>query len=153
MELDAIDRRILTVLQRDGRISNSDLSGRVNLSESACLRRVRRLEAEGIIGDYVMLLNQAAIGRPTDIFVEITLTDQHEDTLDTFEAAVRETPEIMFCYLMSGDSDYLLHVVAADTADYERIHRTRVACLPGVSRIRSSFALRTVSRKTAFELI
>ena len=150
--IDETDRRILRVLQDDGRITNSELATRVHLSESACLRRVRRLEGEGVISGYVTLINQAAIGRPTDVFVEITLTDQNEDTLDAFEAAVREAPEIMFCHLMSGSADYLLHVVAADTAGYERIHRTRIARLPGVSRIRSSFALRTVSRKTAIEL-
>ena len=95
--IDETDRRILRVLQDDGRITNSELATRVHLSESACLRRVRRLEGEGVISGYVTLIDQAAIGRPTDVFVEITLTDQNEDTLDAFEAAVREAPEIMFC--------------------------------------------------------
>jgi Lrp/AsnC family leucine-responsive transcriptional regulator len=152
IELDAIDRSILTRLQADGRMTNAELAERVHLSQSACLRRVRRLEAEGVIAGYAMLLNQAAIGRPSDVFVEITLSGQSEDLLDAFEAAVRDCPEVMECYLMAGDADYLLRVVAADAQDYERIHRTRLARLPGVARMRSNFALRTVSRKTAFDL-
>ena len=149
--LDGTDHRILTALQGDGRMANSELAERIHLSESACLRRVRRLEADGVIAGYVMLVDQATIGRPDNVFVEITLNSQSEDSLDAFEAAVRDCPEIMACYLMSGDADYLLHVVVADTADYERIHRTELARLPAVARIRSSFALRTVSKKTAYE--
>jgi Lrp/AsnC family leucine-responsive transcriptional regulator len=150
--LDETDRKILRILQGDGRMTNSALAERVHLSESACLRRVRRLETEGVIDGYVMLVNQDAIGRSSNIFVEITLTSQSEDCLDAFEAAVRDCPEVMACYLMSGDADYFLHVVAADTADYERIHRSYLARFPNVARIRTSFALRAVSKKTAYDL-
>lgn len=132
-------------------MTNADLAERVHLSPSACLRRVRRLEDEGIIAGYVMLVDQAAIGRPTNIFVEITLRGQDEETLEAFESAVVQCSDVMECYLMSGDADYLLRVVAADTADYERVHRI-VASLPGLARTRSSFVLRTVSKKTAFEV-
>ena len=152
IDIDETDRRILSVLQTDGRITNAELAERIHLSESACHRRVRRLEASGVIEGYFAHLNPAVLGRPTDVFVEITLTDQHEDTLDAFEAAVKDSPEIMFCHLMSGTADYLLHIVTSDTAGYERIHRTVLARLPSVSRIRSSFALRTVSKKTALDL-
>lgn len=151
IELDAIDRKILNLLQGEGRMTNADLAERIHLSPSACLRRVRRLEDEGVIDGYVMFVDQAAIGRPTNIFVEITLNSQSEEALAAFEAAVRECPDIMECYLMSGDADYLLRVVAADTADYERVHKI-LGRLPGLARTRSSFVLRTVSKKTAYEL-
>ena len=151
IRLDAIDRKILNLLQADGRMTNAELAERVHLSPSACLRRVRQLEEEGIIDGYVMLLDQAAIGRAANVFVEITLNSQSEEALETFEAAVRECPDIMECYLMSGDADYLVRVVAADTADYERVHRILVR-LPGIARTRSSFVLRTVNKKTAYDL-
>jgi Lrp/AsnC family leucine-responsive transcriptional regulator len=152
IELDATDRRILGLLQADGRMSNTDLADRVHLSQSACLRRVRRLEGEGVLAGYVAVIDPAAIGRPVDVFVEITLSGQSEDILDAFEGAVRDCEEVMFCHLMSGDTDYLLHVVAADTDDYARIHRTLLARFPGVARIQTSFALRTISRKTTYPL-
>jgi Lrp/AsnC family leucine-responsive transcriptional regulator len=132
-------------------MTNADLAERIHLSPSACLRRVRRLEDEGVIEGYVMLVDQAAIGRPSSIFVEITLNSQSEESLNAFEAAVQESPDIMECYLMSGEADYLLRVVAADTADYERVHKILVR-IPGVARTRSSFVLRTVSKKTALKL-
>ncbi len=152
IDLDATDRRILDRLQADGRMSNTDLADRVHLSQSACLRRVRRLEAEGVLAGYVALVDSTAVGRPVNVFVEITLSGQSEDILDAFEGAVRDCEEVMFCHLMSGDTDYLLHVVAADTADYERIHRTRLSRFPGVARIQTSFALRTVCNTTAYPL-
>ena len=130
-------------------MTNAALAERVHLSPSACLRRVRRLEDEGVIEGYVMLVDQGAVGRPTNIFVEITLHSQSEEALDAFEQAVAACPDVMECYLMSGDAYYLLRVADADTADYERIHRTHLARLPGVARIRTSFALRTVCKKTA----
>ncbi len=132
-------------------MTNADLAERIHLSPSACLRRVRHLEDEGVIEGYVMLVDQAAIDRPANIFVEITLSGQNEETLAAFEAAVVECPDVMECHLMSGDADYLLRVVAADTADYERVHKI-MASLPGLARTRSSFVLRTVSKKTAFEI-
>ena len=151
IELDTIDRKILNLLQVEGRMTNADLADRIHLSASACLRRVRRLEDEGVIDGYVMLVDQAAIGRPANIFVEITLNSQSEESLAAFETAVRECPDVMECHLMSGDADYLLRVVAADTADYERVHKI-LGRLPGLARTRSSFVLRTVSKKTAYEL-
>lgn len=151
IEMDAIDRRIVNLLQTDGRMTNADLAERIHLSPSACLRRVRRLEEDGVIEGYVTLVAQAAIGKPANIYVEVTLSSQNDETLEAFEAAVVDCPDIMECHLMSGNADYLLRVVAADTADYERVHKI-VARLPGLARARSSFVLRTVSKKTAFKL-
>lgn len=151
-ELDRIDRRMLAVLQEDGRIANSALARRVGLSESATLRRLRRLEDSGLIDGYVLLVNQARAGKPGNIFVEIALTAQEEAALSAFEAAVQERPEILECYLMSGEYDYLLRVVVADFADYERIHREHLTRLPFVGRVRSSFTLRTVLRRTSIPL-
>ena len=152
LELDRIDRRMLAVLQEDGRIANSALARRVGLSESATLRRLRRLEDSGLIDGYVLLVNQARAGKPGNIFVEIALTAQEEAALSAFEAAVQERPEILDCYLMSGEYDYLLRVVVADFADYERIHREHLTRLPFVGRVRSSFTLRTVLRRTSIPL-
>lgn len=152
MQLDAKDAAILKHLQLDGRLSNADLAERIHLSPSACLRRVRQLEESGVIDGYVTLINQTVIGKPSNVFIEVSLNSQSEKTLNAFEAAVAACPEVMECYLMAGDADYLLRVVARDPADYERIHKTHLSRLPNVSRIHSSFALRTVCKKTALEI-
>ena len=147
--LDATDRRILGVLQREGRISNADLAQRVNLSASACHRRVQRLEEAGVIAGYVALLDPRSLGRTTTVFVEITLSGQGHATLDAFAKAVRVIPDVLECHLMAGSADYLLKVVAADTDDFARIHRQHLARLPGVAQMQSSFALRVVQQTTA----
>ena len=149
MELDSIDRRILDVLQISGRMSNAELSERVNLSASACHRRVQRLEKDGYIRDYVALLNPRKVGLPTTVFVEITLSGQADEILDAFEKAVAKVPDVLECHLMSGSADYLLKVVAGGTEDYASIHRRYLATLPGVAQMQSSFALRTVRQTTA----
>lgn len=133
-------------------MANSELARQVELSESACLRRVRLLEASGIVAGTVLLVDQARAGKPGNIFVEITLEAQEEHALAEFEAAVKALPEVMECYLMSGDYDYLLRVIVADFADYERIHSTHLTRLPHVSRVKSSFTLRTVTKRTAVPL-
>ena len=130
IELDKKDRNILDLLQDDCRITNSELAEKISLSASSCLRRVQRLESSGIVDGCVMLLDQARVGKPSNIFVEISLSSQNEESLNRFERAVQDCPEIMECYLMSGDSDYLLRVVAADAQDYERIHRKQLANFP-----------------------
>ena len=151
-ELDATDRRILTVLQKHGRITNADLSEQVNLSPSACQRRVERLEAEGFIAGYVALLNPRRLGRPTTVFVEITLQGQADDLLDAFEREVARIPDILECHLMAGTADYLLKIMAEDTEDFARIHRQHLSRLPGVRQMQSSFALRTVVKTTALSV-
>jgi Lrp/AsnC family leucine-responsive transcriptional regulator len=147
-DADRTDRLILHELQLDGRLTNATLAQRVSLSESACLRRVRRLEEVGLIRGYVGLVDQSSAGYPDNVFVRITLTSQQQDDLKGFEAAVRQVPEVMECYLMSGDADYLLRVIVADSRDYERVHSQHLTRLPGVDRVHSSFALRTVIKKT-----
>lgn len=149
MALDETDRRILSVLQKQGRISNADLSERVNLSASACHRRVQRLEAEGYIRDYVALLDARKMNVPTTVFVEITLSGQADELLDAFEKAVALTPDVLECHLMAGTADYILKVVAENTDDFARIHRQHLSRLPGVAQMQSSFALRTVFKTTA----
>ena len=148
MKLDRTDQHILTELQRDGHLSNRDLAGKVHLSESACLRRVRALEEAGVIDRYTALVSQAKVGLPGNVFVSITLSRQEQGDLAAFEAAVKRVPEVMECYLMTGQQDYLLRVVVSDPSDFERLHSQHLTRLPGVARVQSSFALRTV-RKTA----
>ncbi len=149
MGLDATDRRILSALQRKGRMANAELSEAVNLSASACHRRVQRLEKEGYIRDYVALLDARKMGVPTTVFVEITLQGQADEVLEAFEKAVRRIPDVLECHLMAGTADYLLKVVAENTEDFARIHRQYLARLPGVGQMQSSFALRTVFKTTA----
>ena len=152
MELDRIDRQILTCLQRDARMTNAALAQAVHLSESACLRRVRALEASGLITGYGARLDQVKAGLPVNVFVSITLDRQDQTDLQAFEDAVRRIPEVMECYLMSGDYDYLLRVAVADTADFERVHSRELTRLPGVARVHSSFALRVVARLSVLPL-
>jgi Lrp/AsnC family leucine-responsive transcriptional regulator len=148
-DLDDTDRRILRVLQRQGRLSNADLAEAVHLSQSACHRRVARLEAAGIIAGYVALVNPRAVGRKTVVFVEITLSGQADEVLSAFEAAVARVPEVLECHLMAGTADYLLKVVAEDTEDSAALHRRALASLPGVAQLQSSFSLKTVVSTTA----
>lgn len=147
--LDATDRRILALLQRNARLTGAELAEAVHLSPSACHRRVQRLESEGYVTAAVALLDPRRIGRPTTVFVEITLSGQADDILDAFEREVRKIPDVLECHLMAGSADYLLKVVAEDTDDFARIHRQHLARLPGVAQMQSSFALRTVFKTTA----
>ncbi len=149
MSLDEIDRRILRAIQRNGRLSNAELSDDVHLSPSACHRRVQRMEKDGYIKDYVALLDARKLGVPTTVFVEITLQGQADEVLDAFEKSVARIPDVLECHLMAGTADYLLKVVAEDTEDFARIHRQYLARLPGVGQMQSSFALRTVCKTTA----
>lgn len=151
-ELDSIDRSLLNHLQDDSRQTNATLAEKVGLSPSATLRRVKALEEAGVIQRYVTLVNREQIERATTVFVEVSLASQSEPDLDAFEAAVVECPEVMSCHLMAGNADYLVQVACADVEDYERIHRTYIAQMPGVARIRSSFALRAVCQRTGFDL-
>ena len=152
MLLDRFDKAILDQLQRDGRISNVQLAAQVNLSESACLRRVRVLEQSGLIERYVALLDQKEAGLTGTIFVHIVLGREEQSDLAAFESAVQNIPEVMECYLMTGEFDYLLRVVVSDMADFERIHHSELTRLPGVARVNSSVAIRTVTKKTALPL-
>ncbi len=146
MRLDRTDRGLLAELQRDGRLTNRELAERVHLSESACLRRVRALEQAGVIDRYAAVVSQNKVGLPGNVFVSITLNRQDQTDLAAFEEAVRRVPEVMECYLMTGPQDYLLRVVVSDPSDFERVHSQHLTRLPGVARVQSSFALRTVRK-------
>jgi Lrp/AsnC family leucine-responsive transcriptional regulator len=152
MNIDKFDRAILNHLQTDGRISNVDLANSVSLSESACLRRVRSLEEDGLIEGYVALLNQGKAGLSGDVFVHIGLHREEQSELAAFESAIQNIPEVMECYLMTGEFDYLLRVVVSDMADFERLHRDALTRLPGVARVNSSVTIRTVQKKTELPL-
>lgn len=149
VDLDDMDVAILRALQRQGRMTHAELSEKVNLSPSACHRRVQRLEGSGVIRDYVALVDPRAVGRVTTVFVEIKLQGQSEETFDAFEKAVSRVSDVLECHLMAGSADYLLKVVARDSEDFARIHRQHLARLPGVAQMQSSFALKTVFKTTA----
>ncbi|MCH9695162.1 MAG: Lrp/AsnC family transcriptional regulator [Gammaproteobacteria bacterium] len=152
MAIDRYDKLILEALQKDGRISNVQLAAAVSLSESACLRRVRALEESGMIDRYAALISQPKVGLSGNVFVHIGLHREEESELAAFEDAVRDIPEVMECYLMTGEFDYLLRVVVSDMADFERLHRDSLTRLPGVARVNSSVAIRTVQKKTELPL-
>jgi Lrp/AsnC family transcriptional regulator, leucine-responsive regulatory protein len=147
--IDQLDRAILRELMRDGRLTNVELAERVNLSPSACLRRVRAMEEAGLIAGYVMLLNTRLANIAGVAFVSVTLKDQGRATLDRFETASLRHPEIAECYLIAGSADYLLRVAYRDAADFERIHTKVLTQLPGVLRVQSTLTLRTVKHTTA----
>ena len=150
--LDPTDLRILDRLQQDARISNVDLAQAVNLSPSPCLARVRALEASGVIDRHVTLLDPASVGLDVIVFIQVALEKQVEPMLDKFEKAVRDRPEVMECYLMTGDSDYLLRVIVPDVRALERFIVDVLSRVPGVGNIKSSFALKQVKYQTALPL-
>jgi Lrp/AsnC family transcriptional regulator, leucine-responsive regulatory protein len=150
--IDQYDRAILRELMRDGRLTNVELAERVNLSPSACLRRVRAMEQTGLIAGYVMLLNARLANLAGVAFVSVTLKDQGRATLDKFEAAAHRHPEIAECYLIAGTADYLLRVAYRDAGDFERIHTKVLTQLPGVLRVQSTLTLRTVKHTTALPI-
>lgn len=142
--LDPIDRKILATLQRDGRMSLADLAQQVGLSPSPCLRRVRMLEEAGVISRYVAMVDQQAVGLPVSVFVSIKLESQREEALTKFGKSIERWPEVLECYLMTGPRDYLLRVVVADLAAYERFLKQKLTRLTGIASIESSFALEQV---------
>lgn len=142
--LDSVDRRILVALQRDSAPPLASLAERVGLSPSAAHRRVRALEQGGAITGYAARLDREALGLAVEVFVDIRLASQSEETLDAFERAVTRHEEILECWLISGDADYHLRVAARDMADFDRIHRACLARLPGVASMRSTFAVRRI---------
>lgn len=152
INLDATDIRILNELQRDARLSNVELAQRVNLSPSPCLARVRRLEADGLIDRRVTLLNARKLGLKVNVFIQISLDKQRKAALDVFEREIAVPPEIMECYLMSGDADYLVRALVEDVDALERLIVERITRIPGVASIRSSFALKQVLYTTAVPL-
>ncbi len=152
VQLDAIDRSILDVLQHEGRISNQELAQRVHLSPSACLRRVKALEDAGVIAQYVALLNPKAVGKHGISYTILNLESMSTPLLEAFEQAVRATPEILDCYYVAGENDYLIRFAYRDAEDLERFHSQVLMHLPGVARSNSMLVLRTVKKTTALPL-
>lgn len=144
IDLDAIDRRLLDALQRNGRLTATELAGQVGLTASPCLRRLKILEREGVIRGYSALIDQEKVGLPVSVFVSVKLERQREEALERFEEAVRLCPEVVECYLMTGPRDYLLRVVVKDLAAYERFLKDTLTRVDGVASIESSFALAQV---------
>ena len=147
MNLDKIDYGILSALQDNARMPNAQLAEKVGLSPSACSRRLDALEAAGVIHGYHARLSNRVLGHPVTVIVHISLSSQSEKHLAEFEEAVQACPNVQMCYLMSGEHDFILRVVARDLADFERIHKTQLSAMPHVVRMHSSFALRNVIDK------
>ena len=152
VQLDATDLRILDELQRDGRLSNVELARRVHLSPSPCLVRVKALEAAGVIARYVALADAASLGLGLNVFISSSLKSQEKEALASFEGRIAEHPEVMECYLMTGDSDYLIRVAVPNISALERFILDQLTPIPGIEKIRSSFALKQVLYKTALPL-
>ena len=152
LELDITDLRILEKLQQEARISNVELSENVGISPSACLRRVRELEKKGVINKYASLINPAALGLGVTVMVNVTLEQQVEKALETFEEAVQQWPEVMETYLMTGDFDYFLRIVVPDLPAYEKFLMEKLTKLKGIASIKSSFALKEIVHRTALPI-
>lgn len=152
INIDTTDLRILAELQQDGGLSNVELARRVHLSPSPCLARVKALQAAGVIQRTVALANPLALGLPLNVFISISLKTQSKDALAEFESRIQEHDEVMECYLMTGDSDYLIRVVVADITALERFILEQLTPIAGIEKIRSSFALKQVRYKTALPL-
>jgi Lrp/AsnC family leucine-responsive transcriptional regulator len=152
IKLDSIDLRILRELQQDGSLTNAALAQRINLSPSPCLARVRALEASGVIDRYVAIASAQALGLGLNVFISISLKEQSKAALAAFESRVSEHDQVMECYLMTGDSDYLIRVVVADIQALEKFILEQLSPIPGIEKIRSSFALKQVRYKTALPL-
>lgn len=148
LRLDAIDRKILAVLQRDGRRTNNELAEAVGLSPSPCLRRVRILERMGVLKGYVALVDPNAIGLDITAFIRVALDRQEAAQLDEFEQMVARWPEVLECYLMTGEADYQLRIVARSLAEYEAFLRDKLTKAPGIAKIQSSLAFRPVVYRT-----
>jgi DNA-binding Lrp family transcriptional regulator len=146
-DLDALDRSILGCLLEDGRLSQVELAERIPLSATAIARRIRALEESGVIQGYQARISRKALGLDMTVIVQIGLKSQNEDLLKSFEEAIARAPSVVSCHLMSGEDDYLVTVLARDLADFERIHKEQLSRLPGVVRLKSSFALRDVANK------
>jgi Lrp/AsnC family leucine-responsive transcriptional regulator len=150
--LDDIDKRILRALQRDGRIPNNELAKEVGLSPSPCLRRVRLLEEAGVIDRYVAVLNPAKVGRGLTLFTRIWLKAQDEDTIEHFAAEIRKLPQVLECYLMLGDCDAMVRVVAADIDDYRRFQSEHLSRIKGVQNVKTDVPSQIVKQTSALPL-
>lgn len=149
MKLDAIDRRILKALQRDGRLQNIELAREVGLSPSPCLRRVRLLEEAGVIEHYVAVVNAAKVGKGLTVFARIWLTGQDAETVDHFTDAIRQLPQVVECHLMAGDCDFLLRIVAADLDDYRQFQIEHLTRIKGVQSVKTEIPMQKIKLTSA----
>lgn len=150
---DEFDAKLLTAMQIDCKASFSEIASIVGLSASACHKRLKAVEERGLIAGYVAVVSEEKVGLKTNVFVQVTLTNQKEDTLASFEKAVCRHTEIMECYLMAGQADYLIRILCRDAEDYERIHNQILTRLPNVDRVVSNFPIRRVFRRTAVSCV
>lgn len=150
---DALDRKILERLQVNGRMTNQELADQIGLSPSPCLRRVRQLEANGVISRYVALVDPAAVGLSVTAFVRVRLDQQDDRHLAAFETAIAEFPEVMECYLMTGEADYQLRVLVGSLGEFEDFLRRRLTHVAGIAKVTTSFALRPIIYKTALPML
>lgn len=144
--MDKIDRKIISILQNNGRISNNDLAEQVGLSPSPCLRRLKRLEQSHVIAGYTAIVDHGQVGWPISVFAMIRLERHDEATVQTFENSIRQLSMILECHLMAGSADYLLHIVGKSLADYETFVKTKLHKIPGIASIESHIAYGTVKR-------
>ena len=150
--MDAIDKKIIRALQQDARLTNQDLAAKIGLSASPCLRRVRKLEQDGILAGYTALVDQEKFGLPLNVFVNIRLEKPSPKTIRAFETAIENIDAVVECYLMTGNRDYLLRVVSSDLKSYEHLVRDRLTTIPGVLSLESSFAFGQVKRTNVLPL-
>lgn len=143
-KLDSVDREILKILQEEGRIANNELAKRIGLTTTPTLERVRRLEREGVVEGYTARVHKDKVGRGFSAFVKVTLKVHQLNLMEEFTTAIKEIPEILACYHTTGDGDFLLHVVAKDTKDYEQLMRNKLTTLPDVERLYTSIVLNTI---------
>lgn len=153
MKLDSTDKKILHILQLEGRIANNELASRIGLTTTPTLERVKRLEREGIIEEYSAKVNREAVGKGFTAFVTVTLSAHQLNLMKEFTSAVKAIPEILACYNTTGDGDFLLHVVAKDTKDYEKLMRTKLTTLPDVQRLHTSIVLNTIKEETLIPIL
>lgn len=145
---DAIDRKIIKILQQEGRIANKELAEQIGLTTTPTLERVRRLQREGVIKGYAAKINKEAVGRGFSAFVKVTLKVHQLNLMEEFTSAIEEIPEILACYHTTGDGDFLLHVVAKDTNDFEQLMRNKLTTLPDVERLHTSIVLNTIKEQS-----
>ena len=150
--MDRLDYKILSILQKDGQISMARLSEQVGLSLSACHRRVKILESDGMISHYAARLNRKRIGLEIQVFIETKLTSQRRDDIAAFESAIAEMPEVLECHLISGEFDYVMRVAARNTEDYETLYRERLTLIPSVAQMKTLLCLSTVKEFRGFHL-
>jgi Lrp/AsnC family leucine-responsive transcriptional regulator len=153
MKLDSTDLKIIHILQEEGRIANNELASRIGLTTTPTLERVKRLEREGVIEGYSAKINKESVDKGLTVFVTVTLSVHQLNLMKEFTSAVQSIPEILACYNTTGEGDFLLHVVAKDTKDYEQLMRTKLTTLPDVQRLHTSIVLSTIKDQSSIPVL